>query len=220
MIPPAAPLQIEAPASIWYCGQKTPLFQVKSCIGEEAESAGRERKRFQRETQGFPWPPRRGRGDRCGRSPSDSLPSFSSRRKKVASRCERNLPRQKPPRQGKDRGMRTGPAAARIPSSVSFADSCLAAARSRHGSDLPPAGHSLPRRRFATQGKPEVYPAGDCLPLGEGGPASTAGSAGREFLARPAGIRRLPQAGWRMRDDAQFHPLCARPRLMRCSTSP
>ena len=33
--------------------------------------------------------------------------------------------------------------------------SCLAAARSRRGSDMPPACHSLPRRRFATlKGKP------------------------------------------------------------------
>ena len=32
---------------------------------------------------------------------------------------------------------------------------CLAAARSRRGSDMPPACHSLPRRRFATlKGKP------------------------------------------------------------------
>ena len=29
---------------------------------------------------------------------------------------------------------------------------CLAAARSRRGSDMPPACHSLPRRRFATPG--------------------------------------------------------------------
>ena len=55
-------------------------------------------------------------------------------------------------------------AAAGIPSSVSFADSCLAAARSRHGSDLPPAGHSLPRRRFATQGKAFSRPARRRLP--------------------------------------------------------
>ena len=33
--------------------------------------------------------------------------------------------------------------------SVSTGD-CLAAARSRRGSDMPPACHSLPRRRFAT----------------------------------------------------------------------
>ena len=40
-------------------------------------------------------------------------------------------------------------------SSVSYADSCLAAAQSRRGSDMPPACHSLPRRRFATlKGKP------------------------------------------------------------------
>jgi len=36
-------------------------------------------------------------------------------------------------------------------------DSCLAAARSRRGSDMPPACHSLPRRRFATpRGKPLI----------------------------------------------------------------
>ena len=33
------------------------------------------------------------------------------------------------------------------------AASCLAAARSRRGSGLPPAAHSLPRRRFATPGE-------------------------------------------------------------------
>ncbi len=32
--------------------------------------------------------------------------------------------------------------------------SCLAAARSRRGSDSPPDCHSIPRRRFATQEKP------------------------------------------------------------------
>jgi len=36
--------------------------------------------------------------------------------------------------------------------------SCLAAARSRRGSDMPPACHSLPRRRFATlKGKPRRF---------------------------------------------------------------
>ncbi len=36
-------------------------------------------------------------------------------------------------------------------SSVGYADTCLAAARSRSGSDSPPDCHSLPERRFATR---------------------------------------------------------------------
>ena len=36
------------------------------------------------------------------------------------------------------------------PSSVGYADTCLAAARAHRGSDSPPDCHSLPRRRFAT----------------------------------------------------------------------
>ena len=51
----------------------------------------------------------------------------------------------------------TGDEGREFPSSVTFGDSCLAAARSRRGSDLPPAGHSLPRRRFATPGEARAY---------------------------------------------------------------
>ena len=40
---------------------------------------------------------------------------------------------------------------------VAFGDTCLAAARSRHGSDMPPACHSLPWRHCVTlKGKPRT----------------------------------------------------------------
>ena len=40
-----------------------------------------------------------------------------------------------------------------LSSSASFLGTCLVATRSRRGSDMPPACHSLPRRRFATAGE-------------------------------------------------------------------
>ncbi len=41
------------------------------------------------------------------------------------------------------------------PHQSAYADRCLAAARSRRGSDMPPVCHSLPRRRFASlKGRP------------------------------------------------------------------
>jgi len=67
-------------------------FRWGAASAHKLSIAGMQRKGIQRETQGFPWPPRRGLGNRCGRFPSDSLLPFSSRRKEVASRGERNCP--------------------------------------------------------------------------------------------------------------------------------
>ena len=56
-------------------------------------------------------------------------------------------------------------------SSVSYADSCLAAARSRRGSDVPPARHSLPRRRFATSRRSLWFAAEPCRRSSEAFPS-------------------------------------------------
>ena len=53
----------------------------------------------------------------------------------------------------------------RVPSSGSCGPTCLAAARSRRGSDMPPACHSLPRRRFASLQGEGLYAAGFNIPL-------------------------------------------------------
>ena len=54
-----------------------------------------------------------------------------------------------------------------LTSSVSFAATCLASARSRSGSDSTPYCHSIPSRRFATQGGRVIHPSAS-LPKGEG----------------------------------------------------
>ena len=53
----------------------------------------------------------------------------------------------------------------RVPSSGSCGPTCLAAARLRRGSDMPPACHSLPRRRFASLQGEGLYAAGFNIPL-------------------------------------------------------
>ena len=83
---------------------------------------------------GMPW--------RCGSITPKAFP--------LRGRCRRR------------RRMRWKPGMCREPtSSVRCADSCLAAARSRHGSDMPPACHSLPWRHCVTlKGKPRPRRAG------------------------------------------------------------